>query len=136
MTYIAHAKKANHRNFARSTTDNETVGQRLARLRKERGYTQVELAEKIGIIQRLISDLRDGQAAPVGRDGRSVLPWLWTVTVDDLLAPKTAANRKTWQQPSLKLVRRLEEIEKLPENKQSLHIECARFHAAGAAVAR
>jgi DNA-binding XRE family transcriptional regulator len=34
----------------------ETLGRRIARLRKERGYTQVELAEKIGIIQVLISD--------------------------------------------------------------------------------
>ena len=35
---------------------NETVGQRLARVRKERGYTQVELAKKIGITQTLVSD--------------------------------------------------------------------------------
>lgn len=32
------------------------MGQCLARLRKERGYTQVDLAKKIGIIQTLISD--------------------------------------------------------------------------------
>jgi transcriptional regulator with XRE-family HTH domain len=34
----------------------ETLGQRVARLRKERGYTQVELAEKIGIIQEIVSN--------------------------------------------------------------------------------
>ena len=33
----------------------ETLGQRLARLRKQRGFTQVELAEKVGITQVLIS---------------------------------------------------------------------------------
>jgi len=33
-----------------------TFGQRLVRLRKERGCTQVELAERLGIIQSLISD--------------------------------------------------------------------------------
>jgi transcriptional regulator with XRE-family HTH domain len=32
----------------------ETLGRRVARLRKDRGYTQVELAEKIGIIQELV----------------------------------------------------------------------------------
>ena len=37
-------------------TESETVGQRLARLRKERGWTQVELAERVGIIQALVSD--------------------------------------------------------------------------------
>ena len=34
----------------------ETLGQRVARIRKERGYTQVELAEKIGILQTLVTD--------------------------------------------------------------------------------
>ncbi len=34
----------------------ETHGQRLARLRKERGFTQKELAERTGLIQARISD--------------------------------------------------------------------------------
>lgn len=34
----------------------ETTGQRIARIRKERGYTQNELAERIGTIQALVSD--------------------------------------------------------------------------------
>ena len=33
----------------------ETLGQRIARIRKERGYTPVELATRIGIIQTIIS---------------------------------------------------------------------------------
>ena len=33
----------------------ETFGQRLARIRKEKGYTQVELADKMGIIQAYLS---------------------------------------------------------------------------------
>lgn len=37
------------------TPGGETIGERVARLRKERGYTQVELAEKIGIIQTIVS---------------------------------------------------------------------------------
>ena len=43
---------------------NETFGQRLARIRKEKGYTQVELAEKIGIIQVLISDYGNFSITP------------------------------------------------------------------------
>jgi DNA-binding XRE family transcriptional regulator len=31
-----------------------SVGQRIARIRKERGYTQNELAERIGSIQALV----------------------------------------------------------------------------------
>jgi len=34
----------------------ETIGQRLARLRRERGLTQVMLADSVGIIQALVSD--------------------------------------------------------------------------------
>jgi len=34
----------------------ETVGQRLTRIRKQRGYTQTQLAQKIGIKQALVSD--------------------------------------------------------------------------------
>jgi DNA-binding XRE family transcriptional regulator len=34
----------------------ESLGHRLARIRKEKGYTQAELAEKIGIIRGLVSD--------------------------------------------------------------------------------
>ena len=37
----------------------ETLGERVARLRKERGYTQVELADKIGIIQTLVSAIEN-----------------------------------------------------------------------------
>ena len=33
----------------------ESMGERVARLRKERGFTQVELAEKVGIIQTIVS---------------------------------------------------------------------------------
>ena len=42
----------------------ETFGQRLARLRKAKGYTQVELADKMGIIQVLISDYERDKLRP------------------------------------------------------------------------
>ena len=37
-------------------TGKETFGCRLARLRKAKGFTKVELAEEMGIIQVLASD--------------------------------------------------------------------------------
>ena len=39
----------------------ETTGQRLSRLRKERGLTQKELAEKIGVGPTIISDYETGR---------------------------------------------------------------------------
>lgn len=38
----------------------ETIGERLARLRRERGITQVELAEMLGVVQPMISDYERG----------------------------------------------------------------------------
>ena len=39
----------------------ETPGQHLARIRKERGYTQVELAQRTSLIQTLVSDYERGK---------------------------------------------------------------------------
>jgi transcriptional regulator with XRE-family HTH domain len=37
------------------------VGARLARLRRERGMTQVELAERLGVSQPIVSDYERGE---------------------------------------------------------------------------
>jgi ribosome-binding protein aMBF1 (putative translation factor) len=39
----------------------EPFGSRLARLRKERGFTQIELASRIGLTQTLVSDYERGK---------------------------------------------------------------------------
>jgi len=95
----------------------ETVGQRLARLRKERGWTQVELAERLGIIQSLISDYERDRLrlnpAMVVRFATAL-----EITTDELLQSKdtqTPLRRK----PSLRVLRRLERIERLPLHQQN-----------------
>ena len=47
-----------------SPSPSESFGVRLARLRKERGFTQVELAEKSGMIQALVSDYERDKLRP------------------------------------------------------------------------
>ncbi|MCP3921720.1 MAG: helix-turn-helix transcriptional regulator, partial [Desulfobacterales bacterium] len=42
----------------------EPLGERLARLRKEQGHTQIELAEKIGITQVLVSNYERNRLRP------------------------------------------------------------------------
>jgi len=96
----------------------ETLGQRLARLRKERGYSQVELAEKMGIIQQLITAYEHDRlrlhAEMVIRFARAL-----DVSTDELLL---GLNKKAKAQKgtglSLKIVRRLQRIEQLPELRQ------------------
>jgi transcriptional regulator with XRE-family HTH domain len=95
----------------------ETIGQRLARIRKECGYTQVELAARIGIIQSLISDYeRDVLRLTAEMVIRFALAL--DVTTDELLHLK--AKRNGASKPSLKVLRRMRQIERLPPNRQAL----------------
>ena len=95
----------------------ETVGQRLARLRKERGFTQVELAEQLGTRQTLITAYETDRRA-LSAEMAVRLALALDVSTDDLLHPK-AEKRKAAKKPSLKIVRRMEQIEQLPESKQT-----------------
>jgi len=94
---------------------NETLGQRLARLRKERGFTQIELAEKMGLIQGLISDYELDKLRPhpemIVRFAMAL-----EVTTDEILGLKSAKGNGT--RPSLKVLRRLNKIEALPASQQ------------------
>lgn len=94
----------------------ETVGQRLARLRKERGYTQMELGEKTGIIQVLISDYERDKlrlhAEMVTRFAQAL-----EVSADDILGIK-AKPEGNGHKPSLRILRRLNRIEHLPPSQQ------------------
>lgn len=94
----------------------ESIGERIARLRKERGDSQVELAERIGIIQALVSDYEKDKlrlsAEMAIRFARAL-----EVTTDELLQPKKGKRRQTLK-PTRKVLRRLELIESLPSNQQ------------------
>jgi transcriptional regulator with XRE-family HTH domain len=103
----------------------ETFGKRLARLRKERGFTQVELAYKVGITQGLITDYECNRlrlnAEMICRFCQAL-----SVSSDILLgligatkAPAGQENAKL----SLKLVRRLQKMEQLPSTKQKALIQ-------------
>ena len=94
----------------------EPIGQRLARLRKQRGYTQVELAEKMGSRQVLISAYETDRIA-LSAEMAVRLAVALEVSTDELLHPQV--KKKSTAKPSLKVMRRMEQIEKLPENKQS-----------------
>jgi transcriptional regulator with XRE-family HTH domain len=93
----------------------ETIGQRIARLRKERGYTQAELSERIGLIQALISDYERDKlrlhAEMVVRLARAL-----EISSDELLGIKP--SKKNGNKPSLRLLRRSQKIESLPSTQQ------------------
>jgi len=99
----------------------ETVGQRLSRLRKERGYTQKQMAEKMGLIQALISEYeRDKMrlhAEMVIRFARAL-----SVSTDEILGLK-ANRKKVIKNPSLKILRRLDKIASMPPAKQKAFLQ-------------
>lgn len=92
----------------------KTIGQHIAQLRKEKGITQIQLAEKIGIIQALISDYeRDNirlNADMVVRFASAL-----EVSTDALLGVTLVQHSPAL---SLKLVRRMQKIESLPPAQQ------------------
>jgi transcriptional regulator with XRE-family HTH domain len=94
----------------------ETPGQRLARIRRERGFTQVELAEKIGLVQTLVSDYERGKlrlnAGMILRFARAL-----EVSTDDLLQPFRGPLPA--RKPSRRVLQRLERIEALPAHLQT-----------------
>ena len=105
--------------LAPTVAEKETLGQRLAQVRKERGLTQVELAERTGLIQVVVSDYERGRLR-LPADLAVRFAEVLGVTTDELLQPrkKLSPAKTTAKQPSLKLVRRMEQIESLPTYQQ------------------
>jgi transcriptional regulator with XRE-family HTH domain len=99
----------------------ETFGERLARLRKDRGLTQVELAERLDISQPVLS-YYEKQSRRVPPKVLVRLAEVLEVSVDELLglAPVKTAPAT----PRGRLLSRLRQIEMLPpaERKAILKI--------------
>lgn len=95
----------------------DTVGRRLARLRKERGYTQQELAESIGIIQALVSDYERDKLR-LNADMLTRFALALEVSADELLGLRDLP--KNGKKTSRKVLRRMERIEDLPPHQQTL----------------
>jgi transcriptional regulator with XRE-family HTH domain len=93
----------------------ESFGRRLTRIRKERGFTQVEIARKIGIIQALVSayecDKIRLHAEMVVRFAQAL-----EVSADELLG--LAAKKSNGTFKNRRLVRRLQQLERLPRRDQ------------------
>jgi transcriptional regulator with XRE-family HTH domain len=94
----------------------ETLGQRLARIRKDRGYTQTELAEKIGTIQALVSDYERDKLR-LNADMAVRFAQALEVSTDELpaLRPASVVDKK----PSRRILNRLKQIESLPPHQQA-----------------
>lgn len=98
-------------------------GARLAAQRKAAGYTQTELAEALGVSQRVIAYYEGETDHPP----TTLLPQLAQalgVSADELLGLKATAPSKKTRTPDTRLVRRMQQIEKLgaKEKRQILQV--------------
>lgn len=93
----------------------ESIGHRLARIRKEKGYTQVELAAKVGIIQSLVTDYELNKlrlhAEMVIRFANAL-----GVSADELLGLE--AVKQNGALKNRRVLRRVNQIDQLPKRDQ------------------
>lgn len=100
---------------AKELQNDETVGDRLARIRRERGITQAELAARLGLAQPNVSDYERG-VLRLNADLILKLTQILKVSSDELLGLRPAtAGRPSGNR---RLARKLEEIERLPRRDQ------------------
>ena len=101
------ARKTQHEN-------EENIGERLARLRRERGITQVELAEMLGVPQPMISAYEN---SGLRLHGELIveLTKILDVTADQLLGLKETKNGTA---KNGRLLRKLQQLELLPRRDQ------------------
>lgn len=96
----------------------EPFGARLRRLRKAKGFTQVELAAAIGSSQRMVTyyETHDGvPAAAVLLKMAEVLG----VEADELLGIKSVRMRQEPESPeNIRLWRKLRQVEQLPPSER------------------
>ncbi len=92
----------------------QTLGERIALLRKEHGLTQVQLAQVLGCSQQQVLSFEKGRRrVPV-----STLPTLAKalgVTIEELIGAETHAAKRG---PTSKLQRQLEQLSQLPKSRQ------------------
>jgi transcriptional regulator with XRE-family HTH domain len=108
---------AGQRKKTMDSEQDKTIGQRVARLRKERGLTQQELAERLGLGQSNVSDYERGVLRVQGAELIVKLTQVLDVSADELLglAPRPRSNGATRNR---RFLRRLQQLDRLPARDQ------------------
>jgi transcriptional regulator with XRE-family HTH domain len=87
----------------------ETVGQRLARLRRDRGLTQVELAERVGLAQPNVSDY-ERDVLRLHTELILHLAVVLKVSSDELLGRQPARARPIMNRRLLRRIKQTEDL--------------------------
>lgn len=101
---------------ARQQADDESLGERVARLRREKGLTQEELAVALDVTQPVVSDYERGRLRLHG-ELIVQLTAILGVSADDLLGLQ-ASKARNGAVKNRRLLRQVQELEKLPKRDQ------------------
>src|SRR5260370_36036757 len=96
---------------------NRALGRLLAHFRKLRSYSQRELAQRVGVVQVVVSDYEVGKlriSAEVALRFAAALD----VPIVVLLQPSKPISFEPPHTPILKLMRRIERVARLPVREQ------------------
>jgi len=97
-----------------SNSTNIQIGKHLATIRKSRGLTQTQVAERIGINQRVVSDYEVGRAG-ISADMLTRFCSVLKCSADAIVGLKPETNN---EKIDLRLSRRVKRIEQLPFSQQ------------------
>jgi len=107
----------------------EPVNERVARMRREFGYTQAELAEQLGVLQSVVSAYESG-----GRRFHTEMiikfAELFGVSADELLGIEKPSTNG--QKVSVHLAKRMQKIQELPKAKQKALLQTIDLFLKGA----
>jgi len=109
-----------HRNGDKDSAKalNRALGRRLAHFRKLRGYSQEELARRVDAVQVVISDYEHGRLRLTAAAALRLAAAL-DVPIQELLESSKLVTVEPAHRPSRRLLRRMEQIERLPRRKQA-----------------
>lgn len=97
----------------------KTLGGRIAEARKDRRFTQAQLAEQLGIAQQTLAHYETGRA----RIAASLLPRLTEildVSFDEILVGQPAPYRPGRRGPPSQLAQQLDALGQLPKARQKV----------------
>ena len=93
----------------------ESIAQRVARIRKEKGVTQEEMARTLGVSQSIISEYERGELRLHG-ELLIQLARILSVSADEMLGLQPTADNGTLK--NRRILRRIHEIDRLPKRDQ------------------
>jgi transcriptional regulator with XRE-family HTH domain len=95
----------------------KALGARLAQARKERGMTQHQLAERLGVAQQTLAHYEVGRVR-IAASTLPVLAEIFDLSLDELLIGQPAARTSGKRGPTSRLQQQLDALSQLPKAKQ------------------